>query len=341
MDLKIISGEETIRIENITLLITGQPGSGKTSMALTAEKPLLIGFDEFIYRPANRKDAVVVNSWKEIADLSKSNLSSYQTIIIDTVSKGLYFLSEYLIEINPKVCLNRYTNSLSLNGWGQLKREFSHWYNNIKYIQKKDLIFIAHEREERDGDLRIIRPDISGGTAGEILKMVDFCGYIFSPKKGFNVIEFNTTEQVIGKNPGLAMGREPVPIPNFAKVPDFLAQKIKLMKNTLNTMNERQSVSINKLTKLFDEVILLNTVTDLNAFYQKLTTSELNDTEKPQLWEKIKRRAKALGCDWHKIEKRFFEVPMASPASATEQDKESFDSVVSATVSLPQHCDFD
>lgn len=300
--MKIIKADEPLEVQNITLLITGQPGSGKTSMAFTSEKPLLIGFDEFIYRPANRKDAVIVNKWEDIADITQYDLSNYNTIVIDTVGMGLFYLSEYLMRINPKACKNQYTNTLSLNGWGQLKIEFSSWYKIIKYTLKKDIIFIAHEKEDKDGDNRIIRPDISGATAGEILKMVDYAGYIFAVQKGKNVIDFNTTDKYIGKNPGEAMGTEPITIPNFKDESDFLAKKIRKMKDVLNAMNKRQKQASENLMNIFKKIEILSTQDELNNYYKFLKEQKGNFTngEAKQLKDKILERAKALNLEFDK-----------------------------------------
>ena len=117
MSINIINESDTIDIKNITVMIIGQPGIGKTSLAFTAKNPLLIGFDEYIYRPLNRKKAILIeNGWKDIINLKEEDLKPFDSIALDTVGMGVWHVSEYLMKTNP----NTYKTSvgLSMSGWG-------------------------------------------------------------------------------------------------------------------------------------------------------------------------------------------------------------------------------
>lgn len=60
MPLKITRASDPITVNRINMVIYGPPGIGKTSLAFTADSPLLLDFDAGSYRAANRKDVVRV-----------------------------------------------------------------------------------------------------------------------------------------------------------------------------------------------------------------------------------------------------------------------------------------
>ncbi len=71
-------------------LIYGEPGIGKTSVALSAPKPLLIDFDNGLRRVAKQyqTDSVQIESYQNLLDiLEKEDISNYETIVIDTLGK--------------------------------------------------------------------------------------------------------------------------------------------------------------------------------------------------------------------------------------------------------------
>lgn len=74
---------------SIKTLLYGQPGIGKTTLALSAPSPLLVDFDNGVHRvdPMHQSDTVQVESWQSMLDLlNNEDLASYKTLIIDTIS---------------------------------------------------------------------------------------------------------------------------------------------------------------------------------------------------------------------------------------------------------------
>jgi hypothetical protein len=62
MALKITRAADPITVDRLNVTIYAQPGIGKTSLAFTAEAPLLLDFDQGAHRAANRQDSVRVES---------------------------------------------------------------------------------------------------------------------------------------------------------------------------------------------------------------------------------------------------------------------------------------
>ena len=83
MALKIVRAADPIKVERLNVCLYAPPGVGKTSLAFTAEAPLLLDFDQGAHRAANRKDSVRVTSWSDVADLTPDDLAPYKTLIVD------------------------------------------------------------------------------------------------------------------------------------------------------------------------------------------------------------------------------------------------------------------
>ena len=183
----------------VKALVYGQPGSGKTTLALSAPKPLLLDFDGGIHRinPLHQQDTVQIKSWDNCLDVLKEDLSTYQTIVIDTAGKMLDFLGVYLINREPK--LGKRDGSLTLQGFGARKYAFIAFLKQVS-IMGKHIVFVAHDKEERgDGDSKIVRPEIGGSSAGDLIKELDLVGYLEMIGKK-RTVTFDPCEKYYGKN---------------------------------------------------------------------------------------------------------------------------------------------
>lgn len=196
MAIKITKPSEPIIIENIIVTIYGNPGSGKTSLALSADKPLLLDFDNGVHRALIRKDAVLIHKWQDVEDLNAEVLADYNTIVVDTVGRMLEILALYLISKTPK--LGRGTGDLTLQGYGALSLAFKGWLNKIKSY-KKDIVLIGHAKESNQNDQNIVRIDALGSSKDEILKCSDLLGFLEQNSQG-RILNFNSTDKNLGKN---------------------------------------------------------------------------------------------------------------------------------------------
>ena len=184
---------------SLSALIYGQPGMGKTTLALSAPHPLLLDFDGGVHRvnAAHRVDTVQISKWEDVNEvLSSPEAIEYATYVIDTAGKMLSFMDVYIMQNNPK--LRKSDGTLSLQGYGVRKNMFIYFVKRIT-IMGKSVIFVAHEREEKVGDEKQIRPEIGGSSAGDLIKELDLVGYIEAIGKK-RTISFNPCEKFYGKN---------------------------------------------------------------------------------------------------------------------------------------------
>lgn len=234
MAIRVTRSDEAIKVETICFTIYSQPGLGKTSLAFTASKPLLLDFDKGAHRAVDRKDTVQVSDWRDVADIKAADVGAYDTIIIDTVGKALDVLAQDIIRGNSRLS---HGGALSQQGWGQLGVRFSAFLKMLRGFGK-DVILIAHMDEQKDGDSIKERLKISGGSKDLVLTDSDVIARISIISKQRYLV-FSPTETAFGKDPA---GLAEVALPN-ADAPEYaecLASIICQIKERLNTLSEEQ-----------------------------------------------------------------------------------------------------
>lgn len=237
MPLKITKAADPITVERLNVVIYGPPGLGKTSLAFTAEAPLLLDFDNGSHRAAGRKDVVRISDWSEVASITADDLAPYHTVIMDTAGRALDVLTADIIRVNPK---HGRGGALSLQGYGELKSRFVAFLKLLNSFGK-DVVLIAHMDEQRNGDDVIERLDVQGGSKGEIYKAADAMGRLVM-EGGKRFLKFSPADAAFGKNPGQF---EPLLVPHNddAAFDTFLAQVITKTKDKLNTLSEDQKAA--------------------------------------------------------------------------------------------------
>jgi hypothetical protein len=304
--VQIIKGSEAITVEHPIFLLFGQPGICKTSLAYSAKSPLLLDFDNGSHRAVNRRDTMVVRGWSDIEELmdNRGVLDPYESVIVDTVGRCLDMLTADIAVKEPK---NAPGGNLSQRGFGSLKTRFRSWMSQMRLLGK-DVILIAHDKEEKDGDLRIVRPDIIGGSYGEVMKIADFVGYISMNGKD-RVLDFNPTDRWIGKNPA----GWPQVVPHVVNAQTFLADLMTAGRQALGGISAESAKTLTVVEQWREK---LATMTTPEALTDAVVDAvALGPTLKPQVSKLIVDRGKALGFTFDKKVKKF--VAVETPAEAT------------------------
>lgn len=164
--------------------IYGPGGSGKTTLASKAPKPLLIAFE----RGYNALPGVIaqdVNTWGEmkqvLRELKKPEVKAmFSTIAIDTVDLASVACEKYIC--SQLGIENIGDGGWSVNGWAKVKREWEQTFREIT-MQGYAVIFISHAKDKtftrKDGTTyNQIVPSCSTAYNEIIKNMVDIMGYI-------------------------------------------------------------------------------------------------------------------------------------------------------------------
>lgn len=185
----------------ISVLVYGEPGIGKTTIACSAPNPVLFDYDGGVQRinGAHQVPTLQPTSWEDtnaaIEEIERE-MPEVQTIVIDTAGKMLTFMEDYIKVNNPK--MKQFDGSLSIKGFGVRKQMFVDFINRLS-MMGKNVIFVAHEKEEKRGDEWVKRPEIGGSSAADLIKELDLVGYMRAIGKQ-RTIAFNPTENYYAKN---------------------------------------------------------------------------------------------------------------------------------------------
>ena len=317
MALKITRASDPIKVDRLNLVIYAAPGLGKTSLAFTAEKPLLLDFDNGSHRAANRKDAVVVSQWSDVAGITAEDLAPFKTVVVDTAGRALDALTADIIRVNPK---HGRGGALTLQGYGELKARFGAF---LKFLNTfgKDVVLIAHMDEQRSGDDVVERLDVQGGSKGEIYKAADAMGRI-AIVNGQRWLRFSPTDAAFGKNPGRL---EPLAIPatDSPEFDGFLARVIDTTKDRLNELSEAQQEAMTVLAAFRTDVLNAESAADVNNLMKKAKAG--GDGFKALLV----KRAKEIGLTFDKASAKFV-APKKAEAKAGAEINDDFDTETEA-----------
>ena len=285
-------------------LIYGEPGIGKTSVALSAPKTLLIDFDNGLRRVAKQyqTDSVQIESYQNLLDiLEKEDISNYETIVIDTLGKMVDRIGDWLAMSNPKI--KQADGQLAMKGWGNIKAEFQRILKVLE-SKNKSVIFIAHEKEDKNGDETKKRPDVAGSSGKDIVKELDFMGYM-SMRGGKRTIDLSPNEAYYAKNSlGLNSFLEYKPLAgtnNFLSEAIFDAYGEKLKKD--EELAKDYDALIQELKTKISNIQNLD---QLNTYYSTLYNKH------DKLWSSyqmeaafLKTKVEELGCEFDAKAKEF------------------------------------
>lgn len=191
--------EITTMNKRIRLLIAGFPGIGKTSVGLSAPKPLLIDADRGIDRVAakHRQAFIQPQNYEEIlADLTVENLKDYETLVFDTGGQLFKLTSDWVKRQNPANAQK--DGNLSLKGYGAVAREFENLMNRSYHELNKNVVVIFHAKEEREGENTKLRILIEGQSKDNVWQPMDIGGFV-EIQNGERVLTFANTERHFGK----------------------------------------------------------------------------------------------------------------------------------------------
>lgn len=207
--------------KNIIMIISGLPGTGKTTLALSAPDVLLIDTDEGMARvnPAHRKDASVCKTYEEILADVKAAEGVYKTIVIDTCGALIEYMKDWAMRTDPKA--NKKDGGFSLQGYGIIKSEFVRLSAELR--KKFNVIYLFHESMTKVDENVFYELVVEGSARTLVYQPADLAAHLFI-QTGKRYLGFTPTEQYSAKAAYGIKGLIEVPELKEGEPNDFLTK---------------------------------------------------------------------------------------------------------------------
>lgn len=181
----------------------GRPGAGKTTLATTFPKPLLLidMKDEKGYLIAKKVKGVTVVRAKSVEDLYtiywhlKENPGKYKTVVLDTITAGqALFLEDLRQRKKPNIDKSKIGNwgTMSKQDWGEISQSYGPLLIDFRDLEC-NTVYLSHEKSfnlgednESAEDERIepsVGPRVMPSISSSLLAAVDFIGNCFIRQK--------------------------------------------------------------------------------------------------------------------------------------------------------------
>lgn len=266
--------------------ITGVCGIGKTTLALSAPKPLLLDTDNGIHRVQSeyRSDVVQVKSYQDILDVLEEDLSDYETIVIDTLGELVNFMLKYFAD-KDKSLITR-GGTLNIKVWGLVKTEFESLKLKLQLLNKH-LIFVSHVKEDKDGENKVYRMDVAGSTSETVTKILDFLGFCEVLGKTRS-ISFTPSARFYAKNSIELNDYLEIPQLKIGDKNDFLTKEV-IEPTIAKRKQESAALKVNE-EKLQQGRYLIEQATEPNAVLTAFKEMDLSIYNKKVLFNELSEK---------------------------------------------------
>ena len=292
--------------QTFSAIIYGSPGVGKTTLALSAPKPILIDFDDGVsrVRAAHRTPTIICSTYEEVLeDINSPEMKDFETVIIDTGGSFVTFLKDWAFRTKPdaKTKAGQFN---SLKGFGHVKTEFASFTDMIKTVLKKNVIYVFHSVEQADKDGNPIqRLMCEGSCRNTVWNPCDFGGYVqmIGNKR---MICFSPTQEYFAKGTHGITGEMPIPVLDDKTPNDFMTKLFERARQSIIAESEAYA----PLKKQYEETMAdvrtcVENVVDLdsaNLALDTISSMEHALTSKKEAGAMLNAKAKELGLKYSK-----------------------------------------
>jgi hypothetical protein len=234
--------------KNIIMIISGLPGVGKTTLALSAPDVLLIDADEGMARvnPAHRRDSSICKTYEELLADIKAAEGHYKTIAIDTGGALIELMKDWAMRTEPTA--NKKNGGFSLQGYGVIKSEFLRMSADLR--RKFNVIFLFHTTREKNGDEDFFEIVVEGSTRSLVYQPADLAAYMHIIN-GERYLGFTPTMNYNAKSAYGIKGLVKVPELKDGEPNDFLVRLFAQVKSNIAA----ESASLKPQQEAYDKAI--------------------------------------------------------------------------------------
>lgn len=303
----IKKSNELVIPTTVKMMIYGQAGMGKTTVALSAPKPLLLDFDNGVKRVnmahLDGIDIVQVTSWQDVQQVLQEDLSAYQTIVVDTIGKMMDFIISYKCG----------TRQPQIRDWGGINAEFS-WMTRTLSSLNKNVVFVAHRDTRKEGDDTVFIPALREKSYNSIVTELDLLGYLeMHNENGVQkrTITFDPTSRNDGKNtcnlPGLMqvptiLDRNGSPT---AKNDFITMQVIRPYLNMLQVKKEEAAKYDKVVEEIRDQIEMITDALSANEFAKIINNFDHVGSSLAKARDMFGKKVKELGLVYDKETKTY------------------------------------
>lgn len=291
--------------KNFTLIISGSPGIGKTTLALSAPDPILFDLDRGIsrVRAEHRKPASEADTYEEmLADMESEEYKSAKSVILDTGGSLIQLMQPWAKKQDPKAARDGRAM------FGVIKREFDRLTHQIRAIDGKNCIIIFHTTEVQKGDVITQRLSCEGSAKDIVWTPADLGCYMHVVGKK-RCLGFTPTEEYFAKACYGINGVIEVPeLPAGAKN-DFLTRLFDVARENIKKEMAVYVVDRSAYDDAMEDgkavIDSIETIDDLNAAAAQIGKMKHALTSKQELGKMLNDKAKTLRAKYSKEAKAY------------------------------------
>lgn len=298
------ASEMDFRSKKFTVIIAGAPGLGKTTLALSAPKPLLFDLDHGIarVRAEHRQPTSFVDTYEDmLADMDSDAYRECESVVIDTGGSLVQLLQPWAKKQDPKAARDGRAM------FGIVKREFDRLCAEIR-TDNKNAVIVFHTTEQQKGDVITQRLSCEGSAKDIVWTPADFGGCMMMQGKR-RMIGFSPTEEYFAKGCFGIGGLIEVPELKEGQPNTFLTDLF--ARASANIAAE--SVEYTKHKAVYDRTMqagrsVVSTVKDAESAAKAMESIKAMEhalTSKAELGGLLVAKTKELGLRWDKESGRY------------------------------------
>ena len=292
--------------KNLIMIISGLPGTGKTTLALSAPDVLLIDTDEGMCRVKNehKKDASICKTYEEILADLKSAEGQYKTVVIDTAGALIDYMKDWAMRTDPKA--SKSSGGFSLQGFGIVKQEFLRLSADLR--KKFNVVFLFHESISKQNEDIMYELVCEGSARTLVYQPADLAAHLFI-QNGKRMLGFTPTEQYTAKSAYGIRGIIEVPELKENDPNDFLTKLFAKVRKNLAAQSAVLAPKSEKYAAAMKEgmeiVKIVRAPADVTMAIEAIKLLDHDLTSKDELMAALKKRLDEVGIVWDKATKTY------------------------------------